>query len=50
MRTDKKIELIKEAQKRLCEYPKDFAHDLTHHYRTWLLAKDISQNIEKQDI
>lgn len=44
---DKKLKLylIKEAQKNLVNNPQDLMHDVTHHYRTVLLAKDISKNI-----
>ena len=40
-----KITLIKEAQRNLIENPQDSFHDITHHYRTVLLAKKIVENV-----
>lgn len=46
-----KFELIKEAQRLLVNNPQDYAHDITHHSRVWLLAKEIVSNInEKVDL
>jgi hypothetical protein len=41
-----KIDLIKQAQNHLINNPQDYLHEITHHYRTVLLAKDITNNIE----
>lgn len=43
-----KIELIKKAQHYLVTAPQDYLHDITHHYRTVLLAKEISANISQE--
>lgn len=41
-----KAVLIKEAKTRLIESPKDAAHDITHHERTWEMAKQIVKHEE----
>lgn len=44
-----KLELIREAQKRLIENPRDlFAHDITHLHRVAQLALLICKNIEEK--
>ncbi len=47
---DKKLKttLIKQAQENLVNNPKDCMHEITHHYRTFLLAKEIANNITEQ--
>lgn len=44
-----KIKLRQEAQKRLVDNPQDPLHDITHHYRVWLLAQDLikEERLEK---
>lgn len=39
--------LIKEAQINLINNPQDYAHEITHHYRTWLTAKEIFSGVEE---
>lgn len=41
------LQLIKESQLLLINNPQDYAHDITHHYRTWLNALKITKNIEE---
>jgi HD superfamily phosphodiesterase len=36
-----KLKLVKEAQERLVNSPRDFAHEITHSYLVWQLAKRI---------
>lgn len=42
-----KLELIQEAQKYLLDHPQDYAHEITHHYRTWLIAKEIVDSLKE---
>lgn len=39
------LNLIKKAQVNLVEYPQNYAHEITHHYRTWLNAKEIMLDV-----
>ena len=39
-----KLDLIREAQKHLTNNQRDWAHDVTHHYRTVQLARKIARN------
>jgi hypothetical protein len=41
METKLLMNLIKEAQLNLVQNPQNYAHEITHHYRTWLTAKEI---------
>lgn len=38
-----KLNLRKDAQTRLVRNPQDPIHDITHHYRTWLIAQQLVQ-------
>lgn len=46
---DKKLKtnMIKQAQTHLINSPQDYLHEITHHYRTFLLAKNIIDNIDE---
>jgi len=44
-----KLELIKQAQKYLVESPQDYLHDITHHHRVVLIAREILRNIAEKD-
>jgi hypothetical protein len=39
--------LIKEAQNNLVNNPQNYAHEITHHYRTWLTAKEIMPEVNE---
>jgi HD superfamily phosphodiesterase len=39
------FQLIKEAQQNLVNNPQNYAHEITHHYRTWVNAKEISSQV-----
>jgi len=42
-----KRKLIQEAQYYLISNPQDLLHDITHHYRTWLLAQQIGPTVNQ---
>lgn len=46
MNKDLLFKLIKEAQTNLVNNPQNYAHDITHHYRTWLTAKEIIPEVK----
>ncbi len=41
------LTLIKEAQTNEVNNPQNYAHEITHHYRTWLNAKEIIAAIKE---
>lgn len=43
-----KRKLIQEAQNLLVNAPQDLLHEITHHYRTWMLAQEIGESIHSQ--
>jgi len=40
------LKLIKEAQTNLVNNPQNYAHEITHHYRTWLTAKEVITEVK----
>ncbi|KKS20340.1 MAG: hypothetical protein UU77_C0029G0021 [candidate division WWE3 bacterium GW2011_GWC1_41_7] len=47
MDKDLLLKLIKEAQTNLVNNPQNYAHEITHHYRTWLTAKEIMPEVKE---
>lgn len=41
------LNLIKEAQVNLVNNPQNYAHEITHHYRTWLNAKEVMSRVKE---